>query len=85
MLSILGAVAQFERELIRERQPEGIAVAKKKGVCRGRKASLTTEQAAEIRKRAAAGEQKTMLAAEFKVSRQTLYSVLGEKGTIAQK
>jgi DNA invertase Pin-like site-specific DNA recombinase len=78
LLSLLGAVAEFERSMIRERQREGIAIAKKAGVYKGRKPSLTTEQVQEIRKRAKAGEQKSRLALEYGVSRQTLYSALGE-------
>jgi DNA invertase Pin-like site-specific DNA recombinase len=77
LLSLLGAVAEFERSLIRERQREGIELAKKKGVYKGRKPSLTKVQVAEIRKRVKTGEKKTKLAAEYQVSRQTLYSALG--------
>jgi DNA invertase Pin-like site-specific DNA recombinase len=77
LLSLLGAVAEFERSMIRERQREGIAIAKKAGVYKGRKPSLTSEQVAEIRRRAKTGEQKSRLALEFKVSRQTLYSAIG--------
>jgi DNA invertase Pin-like site-specific DNA recombinase len=76
LLSLLGAVAEFERSMIRERQREGIAIAKKAGVYKGRKPSLTAEQVKEIRTRVKAGEQKTGLAAEYRVSRQTLYSAL---------
>jgi DNA invertase Pin-like site-specific DNA recombinase len=76
LLSLLGAVAEFERSMIRERQREGIAIAKKAGVYKGRKPSLTPAQVAEIRKRVAAGEKKAKLAAEFQVSRQKLYSTL---------
>lgn len=76
LLSVMGAFAEFERSLIKERQREGIALAKKAGVYRGRKPSLTPAQISEIRKRVKAGEQKTGLAAEFKISRQTLYSAL---------
>ena len=77
LLSLLGAVAEFERSMIRERQREGIELAKKKGVYKGRKPSLTTMQIAEIRKRVKAGEKKAALAAEYRISRQTLYSALG--------
>ena len=77
LLSLLGAVAEFERSMIRERQREGIALAKKAGVYKGRKPSLTAAQVTEIRKRVVAGEKKTGLAAEFGISRQTLYSALG--------
>jgi DNA invertase Pin-like site-specific DNA recombinase len=77
LLSMLGAVAEFERSMIRERQREGIALAKKAGVYKGRRPSLTTAQVTEIRKRVAEGAKKAQLAAEFGVSRQTLYSALG--------
>jgi DNA invertase Pin-like site-specific DNA recombinase len=76
MLSILGGVAEFERSIIRERQREGIAIAKGKGVYRGRKSALTLEQVNAIRQRAVAGEKKATLAREFKVSRETLYQAL---------
>jgi DNA invertase Pin-like site-specific DNA recombinase len=76
MLSVLGAVAQFERDLLKERQREGIALAKQRGVYRGRRRSLSPERAAELRLRAEAGEQKAALAREFSVSRETLYHYL---------
>ena len=76
MLSVLGAVAQFERDLIRERQREGIALARQRGAFKGRKKSLTQEQAADLRRRAAAGEAKAALARELGVSRETLYRYL---------
>lgn len=80
LLSMLGAVAQFERSLILERQREGIQIAKAAGKYRGRKPSLTPERIAELRQRAAAGEKRTALAREFKVSRASVYIYLGEKG-----
>lgn len=76
MLSVLGAVAQFERDLIRERQREGIALAKQRGVYRGRKRSLTPGQADELRRRILSGEKKAVLAREFGISRDTLYQYL---------
>jgi DNA invertase Pin-like site-specific DNA recombinase len=76
MLSILGGVAEFERSIIRERQKEGIALAKGKGAYRGRKRALSADQVAQIRQRAAAGEHKAALAREFNVSRETLHQSL---------
>jgi len=76
MFNMLGAFAEFERSLIRERQREGIALAKKAGVYRGRKPSLTAEQARDLRKRVASGEKKAVLAREFGISRETLYQYL---------
>ncbi|MHA8391415.1 TnpR resolvase [Klebsiella pneumoniae] len=68
--------AEFERALIRERQREGIALAKQRGAYRGRKKSLSSERIAELRQRVEAGEQKTKLAREFGISRETLYQYL---------
>lgn len=76
LLQLLGAVAQFERSLILERQREGIAIAKTQGVYKGRKKSLTAEQTAELRRRAAAGEQKIDLAEVFGISRESVYTYL---------
>src|SRR5215210_8960827 len=73
LLSVMGAFAEFERALIRERQREGIALAKQRGAYRGRKKALSPEQVAELRGRAAAGAQKAKLAREFGISRETLY------------
>jgi DNA invertase Pin-like site-specific DNA recombinase len=76
MLSVMGAFAEFERALIRERQKEGIALAKQRGVYRGRKNSLSAEQVIELRARAAAGEPKAALARKLGVSRETVYQYL---------
>jgi DNA invertase Pin-like site-specific DNA recombinase len=74
LLSIMGAFAEFERQLIKERQREGIAVAKQRGVYRGRKRSLSDQAIADLCKRAAQGEPKAGLAREYNISRQTLYA-----------
>lgn len=76
MLSVMGAFAEFERALIRERQREGIALAKQRGAYRGRKKALSPERIAELRGLAASGEQKAKLAREFGVSRETVYQYL---------
>ncbi len=76
MLSVMGAFAEFERALIRERQRESIALAKQRGAYRGRKKALSGEQAVTLRQRAAAGEPKAQLAREFNISRETLYQYL---------
>jgi DNA invertase Pin-like site-specific DNA recombinase len=76
MLSVMGAFAEFERALLRERQREGIALAKQRGVYRGRKRSLSPEHIAELHRRVQAGEKKLPLAREFGISRETLYQYL---------
>lgn len=75
-LQMMGAFAQFERSMIRERQREGIEIAKKQGKHLGRSKTLSDSQEAEIRRRVDAGESKKALAAEFGVSRQTVYATL---------
>jgi DNA invertase Pin-like site-specific DNA recombinase len=74
LLSVMGAFAEFERALLKERQREGIAIAKKAGVYRGRKPSLTPERVQELRARVATGEKKAVIAREFGISRETLYT-----------
>ena len=81
LLSVMGAFAEFERALILERQREGIAAAKQRGVYTGRKPALNAEQAADLRERAAAGEQKSALAKEFGISRETVYTYLRPPAT----
>ena len=73
-LSMLGAVAEFERSMILERQREGIAIAKAAGKYKGRRASLSQTQASELLERPAKGESVTALATEYGVSRQTVYN-----------
>ena len=77
MLSLLGAVAEFERALIRERQREGIELAKKRGAYKGRRPSLNPEQVAQLRAQAAAGVPKTQLAKQYGIHRDTVYRYLG--------
>lgn len=83
MLTILAAVAQLERATLRERQAEGIAIAKRKGVYdRGPK--LTAEQVAEARRRVADGVPKAAVARSLAVSRQTLHTALKGEGRYAE-
>ncbi len=79
LLSVIGAVAQFERDLIRERQREGIALAKQRKVYLGRVRSLSAAQADDLRRRIKAGETKALVAREFGISRTTVYDNLGRE------
>ena len=76
MLQILGAFAEFERNLIRERQAEGIRIAKADGKYRGRAKALTPAQIDEARALIASGLPKTTVAARLGVNRSTLYRCL---------
>ena len=79
LLSVMGAFAEFERSLIRERQKEGIAIAKSKGLYRGRKPKLSSEQIIELKNKVELGIPKAKVAREFGISRATLYSLLSQK------
>jgi DNA invertase Pin-like site-specific DNA recombinase len=83
LLSVMGAFAEFERSLIRERQREGIALAKKAGIYKGRKPSLCVEEAKHLRERAAKGENRAALAREFGISRAALYVYLAAHPSVS--
>lgn len=81
MLSMLGGFAEYERTLIRERQREGIAKAKQRGVYKGRckkikEAGLIAQIIGEAR---ALGANKTRIAAAYGISRETLYNYLQQE------
>ncbi len=76
LLSVMGAFAEFERTLIKERQMEGIELAKKRGIYKGRKASLSDEQIVQLKLQVDLGNNKSELAKEFSISRETLYKYL---------
>ena len=74
MFTMIGAFAEFERDLIRERCAEGIAKAKENGVQFGRRRKLTDEKIQQLRDDYKAGElSRTELAKKYNVSRATLY------------
>jgi DNA invertase Pin-like site-specific DNA recombinase len=72
----MGAFAEFERALIRERQREGIELAKKRGAYKGRKKSLTDEQIIILNQRVNSGEKKAQIARDYRISRETLNKYL---------
>lgn len=76
LLSVMGAFSEFERSLIRERQAEGILLAKKKGVYKGRTPALTQDQITEIQNMIALDIPKTVIARKFDVSRATIYNAM---------
>ena len=78
LLSVMGAFAEFERSLIKERQKEGIALAKKRGVYKGRAKTLTLENIQNIKERIGQGVPKAAIARDIDISRRTLYRYLTE-------
>ena len=82
MLSMIGAFAEFERSMIRRRQAEGIALAKERGVYRGRQRSVTDEQIETVRAQIAQGVPLSVAVRKVGISRATAYKylkLLGEK------
>lgn len=76
LLHMLGAFAEFERSLIRERQAEGIRIAKAAGKYRGRQRALSVADADRVKALVAAGMPKARIAREFGVNRSTIYRLL---------
>jgi len=72
-LAILGAVAAFETDIRRERQLEGIAKAKQRGVYKGRRATI---DAAQVREMYAAGVGGSEIAAQLGIGRASVYRLL---------
>jgi DNA invertase Pin-like site-specific DNA recombinase len=72
MLTVLGGLAEFERELIRTRTGEGRQRAKARGVIMGRRPKLTGHQRREAMARREAGEVLTDIARSYNVSHSTI-------------
>lgn len=83
LLSMMGAFAEFERSLIKERQREGIELAKKKGVYKGRRKALSSDEISTLNERVNSGVNKSALAKELGISRQTLYEYLKSSSPIS--
>lgn len=77
MLGILGSVAQFEREIMLERQREGIAKAKAEGKYKGRKPTAMAK-AEDVRKLVAEGVGKVEIAGRLGIGRASVYRILAE-------
>jgi DNA invertase Pin-like site-specific DNA recombinase len=77
LFQIMAAFSEFERAIIKERQREGIAIAKMKGnIYKGRKKLLSFNQVKDIKDRVQNGDKKAVIARDYKLSRQTLYQYL---------
>lgn len=77
-MNLMGSFAQFEREMIRQRQAEGIAAAKARGVYKGRGRTHDDLTIQMMRDQAARGVPKARIAREYQISRSTLYRYLAE-------
>ncbi len=75
MLTMLGGIAEFEREMMLERQREGIAKAKAEGKYKGRKPTAMS-QAEDIQKLASEGLTRTAIARRLRVSERSVYRAM---------
>ncbi len=78
ILHIMGAFAEFEHAFIRERQAEGIEVAKKKGKFLGRKRKITDEQLEIIKQQLQTKKKRIDIARDFSISAFTLYNYINK-------
>jgi DNA invertase Pin-like site-specific DNA recombinase len=79
LMQLLGAVAQFERANLLERQREGIVKAKQAGKYKGRKPiAQKPEQLAAIKQALASSKNKSAIAKQLNISRATLYKYMGQ-------
>ena len=76
MMTMLGAVAELERNLILERQREGIHLARLKGKYKGGQPKLTAQQVEEIKSLVNNRTPITQVASRYGVSRRTIYNYL---------
>jgi DNA invertase Pin-like site-specific DNA recombinase len=79
MLTVLGGLAEFERELIRARTGEGRKRAKERGVRFGRPRKMTPHQRQEALQRLAAGETQADVARTYNVDATTIGRLLGDR------
>ena len=76
LFTMLGAIAEFEHDLINKRVRKGIESAKKKGVQFGRKAILGTEEKKLIYSQHEKGKSVKWLSKFFHVARNTIYRAI---------
>src|SRR5690606_21897681 len=79
MLNVLGSVAEFEREIMLERQREGVAKAKAAGKYKGR-ARTAMAKAGEVEELVAAGINPTEIARKLGIGRSSVYRAMRERG-----
>lgn len=82
MLNVLGSVAEFERQMMLERQRDGIAKAKIEGKYKGRKPTARAKAAA-VMELVEAGVEKTEIASRLRIGRASVYRIMREAGRAA--
>ncbi|SDH69481.1 recombinase family protein [Roseospirillum parvum] len=82
MLTVLGGIAEFEREIMLERQREGIEKARREGKYKGRKATARAKET-EVRRLKAEGVGATEIARRLEIGRASVYRILDNPGSSA--
>ncbi len=78
LVTMLGSIAEFENDLRKDRQADGISLARKKGVKFGRKKALTETQVQELRQKRTDGLLIKDLMEQYKLSKASVYRALGD-------
>lgn len=79
MLGVLASIAEFENDLRKARQADGIEMARQKGVRFGRRSALDPNQVQDLRSKRASGVLIKDLMAEFGLSKASVYNYISEK------
>lgn len=82
LFTMLGAIAEFENDIRRERQADGISKAKENGVRFGAKAKLSDQQLSEMKQKRADGVLIKELMKEYGLSKASIYRLLSEEGEV---
>jgi len=78
LVTMLGSIAEFENDLRRDRQADGISLARKNGVKFGRKKALTETQVQELRQKRTEGLLIKDLMEHYSLSKASVYRALGD-------
>jgi DNA invertase Pin-like site-specific DNA recombinase len=78
LLHVLASISEFENDLRKDRQMQGIDLAKRKGIKFGRKHSLTEEQVLEVKAKRDQGTKIVDLMSEYKISKASIYRALSQ-------
>jgi len=73
---MLGTISSFERDIMLERQREGIAIAKQKGLYKRKPSRFSDEDVKQIKKEFGETKNKAKLARKYKISRTYLYKMV---------
>ena len=79
---MLGAISQFERDLMLERQREGILIAKSKGKYKGRPSSFSEDDLQQICNEFSTASNKAALAKKWSISRGYLYQLVSQRSQL---